>query len=1336
MIANLQCQCETDRRTTERQLKQFERRLQVAQDEHSRDREGYQKHSELQGCVNGLLEEVQSLTRRIDGLDERLLSKTTSIEDFIRRSSQKLEQQATAVDHKAQLSTAACEEMQKRQTAKARRVEHAMEDIGTRLTKLEDSQSGSGSSHMESILASLQQRQVMMESEIQSLHAIIAETPAETSYSLTDHPHEDAIRIIESNVADLVQKTSSQHAESQKELASLRVKVSSQMQRVESLVERTESVHGPAIDAVRAEIFESQAHSKRELENSVDAFRKMVEMSKQAQDEALSDLQDNFREVQAKLAVMRMRSEDDPAVLALVDRAKMHEHQANEMFEQLRACTGDSTLNCTAHSIAEASDAPIKMEELLERLQAVESNDSNTDFVDRHEVERLHALVRGTADQVNRLSERIASSEITQSTVQQKVEALQAKKHSVVGFDTEATQQVSSEGISAIQAQLTAVNGQVSDMVARLLVLESEVSNGAIHESSHSRSCSDSEHSSNCLEPSIQKLIARIEKVEQKDIALDMQHQIESLSCTMGSVHAEWKGAVEDVRKAVEMQTGETHHELQSLSQQCVDMKAQIDSLSGDETSGSSMQSLTEQVQDVAKKLLDIQGTAGKCSDQCESIEKKVAACETQATSFEQQFEEIQGREDTKKKDLDARINWIQKYCDSTREHLQVVEAGLEQNFKECECRQDEKAKDVLDRLSDVEEKLAAKDKDEVVIDQAAEPEVDKVMQGQSEMNRRLEFCEKEVDRVKRLIDASNEKQDEIGENVSEEFSGVKQQLKAIEGKFATVLFDDGTLNELKASQSTFQNELNALKDRSGSDHATVQDSVKIGQMAHEIRALSSAQDTLKASVSDDVAKLQKQCQNVQTAGQSLREIHDMFEQKVELGLGTQVKNVCEQTRDLATRLKEIEHEIQENEVNVPEHKSDSSDRIEKIVQSKIETLSDDFVDLEVYKQSLEQTLNSMAVLSDRIGAAEEQIKTLKEDGPLEQCRPEPLTSVGISGYKLSREFSDDLSTTWGGQTKNMSVGSSGSRSTPRSRSGSGEEQSPKPPSTAESETETDEKLSRPPEVEDKVVPPTIERVEGAENGASIGQGCPKRDASPDSVSSGNSGKRRMMAAAAFFSARHTPTKETATKETDVEPDTNGSQGTTSTAEPSCTPDDPSEKTCPNDPLEQSGASVDVIVGMDGSTDAALDQSVADSLELEKCDFVESIAAQAFQKKQLAAAPQKEAAKDKPLAASKEENISVEDSKLGQAVQEKPVAAPQEEVTPVEETKAADMTKLQVGVQPETKSSTAFVTQHDEQYDEEAFDDDDISEEIDESIECFDESASLKGGFESDGESC
>lgn len=240
-----------------------------------------------------------------------------------------------------------------------------------------------------------------------------------------------------------------------------------------------------------------------------------------------------------------------------------------------------------------------------------------------------------------------------------------------------------------------------------------------------------------------------------------------------------------------------------------------------------------------------------------------------------------------------------------------------------------------------------------------------------------------------------------------------------------------------------------------------------------------------------------------------------------------------------------------------------------------------------------------------------------------------------------------------------------------------------------------------------------------------------------------------MLAAAAFFSARHTPTKGTATKETHVEPDTDGSQGNTSTAEPSCTPDDPSEKICPNDPLddpseklcpndplEESCASVDVIVGMDGSSDAALDQSVADSLELEKCDFVELIAAQAFQKKHLAAAPQEEAAKDKPLAASKEENVSVEDSKLGQAVQEKPVAAPQEEVTPVEETKTADMAKLQVGVQPETKSSTAFVTQHDEQYDEEAFDDDDISEDIDESIECFDESASLKGGFESDGESC
>jgi hypothetical protein len=899
-------------------------------------------------------------------------------------------------------------------------------------------------------------------------------------------------------------------------------------------------------------------------------------------------------------------------------------------------------------------------------------------------------------------------------------------------------------------------------------------------------------------------------KEAQKD-ARDVQRQIESLSLTMGTVHAEWKGAVEDVQKAVDTEKENMQHQVSSFLQEFEGIKSQIGNLkengtaSDDNTSSGIAQSLTAQIEDLAGKLRDMEGTAQKHLQRIEAAEEKLVTCESQ-TSTGQVVKEPQGCEGENLKSLEARINAIQKQCDSTSEHLQVAEAALEQNLKECEGRQDTKVKDIketlekdlerirsqdfvtrvefsaklnadldfvrkklvglednmaktaqdaqnqsdaghkvsdveacMKRLEQVETKLRAKDAESVAQKKEAESTAGKLSARSDETNRRLESCEEAVATIKRSIESCNEKADEVGNKALEDFSALKERTETLESKMGTVLFDDGSLDELKASQSLVQDELKALKNggSSGTPAAGAGDaSAKIGQIVHEMKALSSAQETSKTTVkkvSDDLGELQKQCQNAA----ALREVFDALEQKVELGLGTQVKTVFEQMKDMSARLKELEHEMQDGAA-----RAGGESKLEQTLESKLEKLSEDFVDIDAYKQGLEHTLKSMAVLSERIEAAEEQMQVLKDGTHRGKCRPSPLNAVGISG---SKEFSDSFSTLsttmskdqgfnaslttdddFAGQTRERSNSSSSlGRSSPRSDVG--EEPSPKPASTAaseteapptappESETESNDARSNPPEnvsktpevesepappmtqVESEPAPPMTQETEDAVEKSTV-----KRDRSPDSVSSEKGEKKVMMAAAAFFAARCKEPVRSATKENTVKPDASSSSGgadapqntaagssssssvafgagdqvaQTKAEEPSSPSSllkasSPSASPSSYDVLDQSGASVVT----------AVDVSVADSLELEKCDFVEAI------------------------------------------------AQPQPVLSKVE---TAPTTQIGVSEQPAQEAS--FGTRQDERYDEDAFDDD-ISEEIEESIECFDDSVSLKNGFESDAE--
>ena len=82
-------------------------------------------------------EALQALTRRVEGLDERLWASTSGSEAE-RQRHRELEQQVQALDQHCRLHMGTAEETQERQKAKMLRVDHLVEELARRFSKVED----------------------------------------------------------------------------------------------------------------------------------------------------------------------------------------------------------------------------------------------------------------------------------------------------------------------------------------------------------------------------------------------------------------------------------------------------------------------------------------------------------------------------------------------------------------------------------------------------------------------------------------------------------------------------------------------------------------------------------------------------------------------------------------------------------------------------------------------------------------------------------------------------------------------------------------------------------------------------------------------------------------------------------------------------------------------------------------------------------------------------------------------------------------------------------------------------------------------------------------------
>eukprot|EP00929_Paragymnodinium_shiwhaense_P019632 TRINITY_DN13320_c0_g1_i2.p1 TRINITY_DN13320_c0_g1~~TRINITY_DN13320_c0_g1_i2.p1 ORF type:complete len:1691 (+),score=429.72 TRINITY_DN13320_c0_g1_i2:72-5144(+) len=504
VISGLQRQCEADRR----RLAQLERKVEARIEERAREGDGRQNIAEIQGSVHGLVEETQALTRRIEGLDERLWARTSGNE-AAKQQQRALEQQIQGLEQQLRLATASSEETQKRHATKMRRAEHELQELVRRLNNTEEElrlrphqqAQRAAESYAEARIAALEQQQEQFDAELRTLQMQMDEcglqtgapdvsSMAQTMTAQHEDALQDAIQSSRRDLAAIEKKLCAQVEEMALSLASLRVKVDGQLQRTSTLADRLEKAHEPGVESLRLEITQIRAQDRRELDGEVVTLKSRLDAASESQDEALAECRESIRQARAEVAALSLRSADDTSSWrnGLFDRLDAQEREVCDMrafMEQMQlpalpSGSGEddaSGVGLLATSAAEHQDILRRLEWLEEQnasgsvaggaAEADSSGGLAKELSELRATQEAHAERQAkVAAEVARLTQRAHSGDSSLTAAQQQLQQL----HSLV--ERRQGEEARRGGVSEVDAKVAAVSEQVAKLDARLLEVE------------------------------------------------------------------------------------------------------------------------------------------------------------------------------------------------------------------------------------------------------------------------------------------------------------------------------------------------------------------------------------------------------------------------------------------------------------------------------------------------------------------------------------------------------------------------------------------------------------------------------------------------------------------------------------------------------------------------------------------------------------------------------------------------------------------------------------------------------------------------------------------------
>jgi len=468
-----------------RRIVQMERKLDSVFEDKARESDGREKLAEVHGSVTGLLEEVQAQARRIDGLEERLWTRTSGAE-MVKQRGKEMEQQVQVLEQQGRLAAAATEEALRRQAVKLCRAEKTIEDVTRRCSAVEEELHTNQSTayHQDDALVSrleaLEHYHSQLSTDLQTLQVTVYNPVAwpgvtssaeESSQAAVNM--DSALKVMERTNAAFEKKLSTQMEELSFTMAALKVKVEGQLNRLNTLAERMEFVHEPAVESMREELMQARATDRREIDTEITTLRSKLQEVTNAMEDTTSGVRGLQRSQTELSSWLHSNRPDDGQLKRMAEeRMRSQEMRLMDLVAQVDELQG--TLHVASNGRMTVSTPPQEFNRLSSdvsvlktRLDALETRgDAST----KELAGKTSSASWDVLQQLSRLSQRTSSAEATHNSVQQQLQRLQEKVEAIGNQDTES-------GRTAMQmtTKVDVLARQVADVQSRILEVEGSV---------------------------------------------------------------------------------------------------------------------------------------------------------------------------------------------------------------------------------------------------------------------------------------------------------------------------------------------------------------------------------------------------------------------------------------------------------------------------------------------------------------------------------------------------------------------------------------------------------------------------------------------------------------------------------------------------------------------------------------------------------------------------------------------------------------------------------------------------------------------------------------------
>jgi len=1026
MVNSLQGQAEADRR----RVTQLERRLESRLEEKAREGDGREKWAEIQGSVKGLIEETQALTRRVEGLDERLWARTSGSE-IAKQRNRELEQQVQNLEQQSRLISAATEETQKRQATKIRRVEHSLEEATRRLVKVEEEARARHGGHQQNFLdsrvAQVEQQQEQLDAELRQLQMQVDEAyavSAEGALHPGENSHEprldEAIQAAEHGLATLEKKVSTQIEDLASSVATLRVKVDGHHQRVGTLAERMETAHKPAMESLHQELTQGTQQHRRELDSELAALKTRLQETVDANEEALTELREALRHAHAEIAAFSLRPDDSPVLHAFDERLTANERDLCDIQNRIDTLPLPEEGGRGSEEEGEKLPIPEEIDDLRRRIEWLEEQgaaESASGHADHQRQAAHHQnAICDLVEQVSRLKHQASNSEAASSSMQQQVSQLQGALQRHHGDDPLA------RAIEKVEGKVDAVSQQVADMAARLLEVEGGLDFAREHETSplgevsavsaHSELASgapprgvpplprphgsDREHAPDqnsqqmlVLQEKLQEVAEHLELQDDLETRVaDLERRLEGLSTSSGQHLLEKGGEVSFGTEATVPRGADTSHarslphpHVDEMQQDIHDLRARITAAEGRLADAHSS---PEPGQHKLKKCKNCGGSgidfAGKPCN-CAACDKKVCEdCNNTGKDFT-------GKPCTRC-EASSEAAKHAAAMDSFSERLEALEQELQASNEAAHLKH-ESVQDLHGQLQDLTKKFSKtlSDLDNV---KESHAKTDAAMQ---EHARAANHASSSVTDLQEQLKKLNANTHSNGKSSAlEGLEELKQDIDAIHAKLrdAEKNSKDSTDKDRQELHHDLEKRLNEIEERLPEDDVNEQVQAHVQRHLKAVHEKLESMDEMSDQHKEDLEEVQSQLKSLadRIAAAELPKPHGHEDSKDTQDLKEKLQALSERLAaaevanssghklppDVADRLQGIEERLNQNSVVDPKQASDEEERLQ--VGKKLEELrtkmDEELGHLDNHHKDLASTKASLQALSEQVAAVGE----------------------------------------------------------------------------------------------------------------------------------------------------------------------------------------------------------------------------------------------------------------------------------------------------------------------------------------------------------------------------